>query len=151
VDSPDASKKEYATAHEAIIALAALINVNATNLEASFAAGAHLGDMFGPGVILSATAETFSATTYTPSSIGSMGGLKININAEVLKVAAGQNAGAGFADFAKIPGLYAAGESANGDFFYLEYPGSGSSLAISATMGRTAGVKALDYIAELSN
>jgi fumarate reductase flavoprotein subunit len=66
-----------------------------------------------------------------PSSIGSMGGIKINKNAEVLK-----------AGGAVIPGLYAAGETANGDMFYREYPGSGSSLSISATFGRTAGKQA---------
>jgi fumarate reductase flavoprotein subunit len=66
-----------------------------------------------------------------PSSIGSMGGIKINVNAEVLNNSD-----------AVIPGLYAAGETANGDMFYREYPGSGSSLSISATFGRTAGEKA---------
>ena len=44
----------------------------------------------------------------SPTSIGSMGGLKVNTNSEVLK------------DGAPIPGLYAAGETANGDFYYRE-------------------------------
>jgi fumarate reductase flavoprotein subunit len=59
-----------------------------------------------------------------------MGGLKINTDAAVLK--GGQ----------PIPGLFAAGESANGQLFYKEYPGSGSSLGVSATFGRQAGKNA---------
>ena len=41
-----------------------------------------------------------------------------------------------------IPGLYAAGEIANSQFFYKEYPASGSSISISATFGRIAGEQA---------
>jgi fumarate reductase flavoprotein subunit len=60
-----------------------------------------------------------------------MGGLKINTKAEVLHTSG-----------SAIPGLYAAGESANGQLFYKEYPGSGSSLAVSTTFGREAGKNA---------
>lgn len=38
-----------------------------------------------------------------------------------------------------IPGLYAAGEVANGELFYKEYPCSGSATQLYATMGRFAG------------
>jgi fumarate reductase flavoprotein subunit len=61
-----------------------------------------------------------------------MGGLKTNTAAEVLKEGANQ----------PIPGLYAAGEVANGAFYYQEYPASGSSNSLSITFGRTAGKNA---------
>lgn len=41
-----------------------------------------------------------------------------------------------------IKGLYAAGEVANGDLFYREYPGSGSSISAAVNMGRISGVEA---------
>jgi fumarate reductase flavoprotein subunit len=62
-----------------------------------------------------------------------MGGLKIDSQARVLK---GGN---------PIPGLWAAGETANGDFYYQEYPASGSSLSLSITFGRIAGALAGVY------
>jgi fumarate reductase flavoprotein subunit len=71
-----------------------------------------------------------SATT-----IGSMGGLKVNTNSEVLDT----NGDA-------IPGLYAAGETANGAFYYQEYPASGSSNCIGITFGLQAGRCAASYI-----
>jgi fumarate reductase flavoprotein subunit len=73
-------------------------------------------------------AVKFGAAKVQPSSIGSMGGLKINVKAEVQKVEGGS-----------IPGLYAAGETANGDFYYKEYPASGSSLSLAIVYGRAAG------------
>lgn len=69
----------------------------------------------------------------SPTSIGSMGGLKVNTNSEVLK------------DGQPIPGLYAAGETANGDFYNTEYPASGSSNCISITFGLQAGRQAAGY------
>jgi fumarate reductase flavoprotein subunit len=77
-------------------------------------------------------AVKFGAAKVQPSSIGSMGGLKINVNGEVLK-------GDKTAGFTPIAGLYAAGEAANGDFYYREYPASGSSLSLSIVYGRAAG------------
>ena len=38
-----------------------------------------------------------------------------------------------------IPGLYAAGEVANGSFFNTVYPASGTSIQMSLTFGRVAG------------
>ena len=78
----------------------------------------------------------YFAVIVRPTTIGSMGGLKINTNAEVLAV-----------DGSPIPGLYAAGEVANGDFYKVEYPASGSSNSISMTYGRAAGEGAVEYIA----
>jgi fumarate reductase flavoprotein subunit len=140
------------TAAQAIEELAGLTGMNAAKLKASFASGRELSSMMGVGSALT-DAETitvppmpwdppetpptpgpnvFTATKATPSSIGSMGGIKINTDAQVVN-SSGQ----------PITGLYAAGECANGDFFYLEYPASGTSLAVSATFGRIAGANAV--------
>ena len=70
----------------------------------------------------------YYAVMVKPSTIGSMGGLVINADAEVLKD-----------DGTAIPGLYATGEVANGGFYYLEYPASGSSLSLGMTFGLEAG------------
>ena len=70
----------------------------------------------------------YYAVMVKPSTIGSMGGLVINADAEVLK-----------ADGTAIPGLYATGEVANGGFYYREYPASGSSLSLGMTFGLEAG------------
>lgn len=64
-------------------------------------------------------------------STGSYGGLTISLQAEVL----GQ-------DKKPIQGLYAAGESANGEFFYRNYVCGGSSFAMCGVFGRTAGKNA---------
>jgi fumarate reductase flavoprotein subunit len=139
------------TAAQAIEELAALTGMDPVKLKASFASGREVSSMFGAGTPLT-DAETmtvpppfwdpegppteaptiFTATRATPSSIGSMGGIKINTDAQVVN-STGQ----------PIPGLYAAGECANGDLFYLEYPASGTSLGVSATFGRIAGEKAV--------
>lgn len=70
-----------------------------------------------------------------PTTIGSMGGLKTNTKAEVLDKQGNP-----------IPGLYAAGEVANGDFYDVEYPASGSSNGLAITFGRAAGTNAAEYV-----
>jgi len=65
-----------------------------------------------------------------------MGGLKINADAQVLGSGA---VGTGTISGQPIPGLYAAGEVANGDFYYQQNPAQGSSLGIALTFGRIAG------------
>jgi succinate dehydrogenase/fumarate reductase flavoprotein subunit/uncharacterized protein with FMN-binding domain len=116
---PGYAAKEWAFTDNTVAGLAAKIGVDADKLAASFADGGYDNS-------ISNTAP-FTATKAVPSSIGSMGGLKINTNGQVLK------------SDVPIEGLYAAGESANGQLFYKEYPASGSSLAVSATFGRMAG------------
>ena len=64
----------------------------------------------------------------TLSITGTFGGPRTNLNAEVIATTGDV-----------IPGLYAAGEVANGEFFYKRYPCSGSSIQMSATMGIEAG------------
>lgn len=74
----------------------------------------------------------FYAVWVAPTTIGSMGGLVINTDAQVLRE--GQ----------PIPGLFASGEVANGEFYYQEYPASGSSLCLGMTFGLTAGRNAAE-------
>jgi len=62
-----------------------------------------------------------------------MGGIKVDLDMHVLK-----------ADGSIIPGLYAAGACANGDFFYQEYPASGTSIMMCFTVGRIAGTNAAE-------
>jgi succinate dehydrogenase/fumarate reductase flavoprotein subunit len=150
--NPTYAAKGWAFTDATIAGLATKIGADATKLQTSFASGKVISSMGGPENALTADADgkvwaadpnnpwgapvevdvVFTATKALPSSIGSMGGLKINTDAAVLKAADGQ----------PIPGLYAAGESANGQLFYKEYPGSGSSLAVSSTFGRQAGKNA---------
>lgn len=70
----------------------------------------------------------FYAVMVKPTTIGSMGGLVIDADAQVLKE-----------DGTPIPGLYATGEVANGGFYDVEYPASGSSLSLGMTFGLEAG------------
>jgi fumarate reductase flavoprotein subunit len=135
----------YSYTKNTIDELAQAIGADPEKLRASFASGQEISSMGGassfltdeeggtiPGMFpgMPGTPVVFIATKAVPSSIGSMGGLKISKEAEVLK------------DDKPIPGLYAAGETANGDLFYLEYPGSGTSLSVGATFGRFAGKNA---------
>ena len=68
---------------------------------------------------------------YTPD----MGGLVINTAAQVISEGG-----------EPIPGLYATGEVANGGFYYVEYPASGSSLSLGMTYGLKAGHEAAAYV-----
>ena len=79
-------------------------------------------------------ANAWRLTRVAPSSMGSMGGLRLNTNAQVLRN--GQ----------PIVGLYAAGDVANGQFYYLEYPGSGHGLSLGLTFGFIAGTHAADRL-----
>ena len=77
----------------------------------------------------------YYAVMVKPTTIGSMGGLVIDTGARVLKE-----------DGAPIPGLYATGEVANGGFYNVEYPASGSSLSLGMTFGLEAGRNAAAYV-----
>ena len=77
----------------------------------------------------------YYAVMVKPTTIGSMGGLVIDTDARVLKE--GGEA---------IPGLYATGEVANGGFYKVEYPASGSSLSLGMTFGLEAGRNAAAYV-----
>ncbi len=84
--------------------------------------------------LLSIGEPPFYALKIAPVTIGSIGGVKINVNAQVLD----ENG-------AEIPGFFAAGAVANGDFFYQTYPASGTSICMSFTFGRTAGTNAAAF------
>lgn len=73
----------------------------------------------------------FYALTMSKSNSGTHGGLKINIDGQVIDTNGNV-----------IPGLYAAGEVACGQILYREYPGSGTALISFLTFGRQAGAAA---------
>ncbi len=73
----------------------------------------------------------YYALTVNAATIGTMVGLKTDLDTRVLG-----------AEDKAIAGLYAAGETANGDFFNLIYPASGTSIQMSIAFGRVAGQKA---------
>lgn len=75
----------------------------------------------------------YVAVVISPATIGTMGGIKIDLGMHVLD-----------AEGNAIPGLYAAGACANGDFFYQEYPASGTSIMMCFTCGRIAGTNAAE-------
>ena len=74
------------------------------------------------------TTAPYYAVMVAPCTIGSMGGLVINTDAQVMGT-----------DGNPIAGLYASGEVANGGFYYQVYPASGSSLSLAMTFGLEAG------------
>ena len=69
------------------------------------------------------------------ATLGTFGGLKVNVEGEVLDKSG-----------KPISGLYAAGEVANGDFFSDIYPASGSSLGMSVIFGRKSGMSAAAFV-----
>lgn len=79
------------------------------------------------------TAPFYAVKIGTNGLTGTFGGPEITINGEVVSV-----------DGQVIPGLYAAGEVANGQLLYHEYPCSGSSIQFCATIGRFAGKAAAE-------
>ncbi len=117
--------------------LAAAAGMDAATLKATFdryqeLAAAGKDEDFGKASIVPLSAEgPYYAVRFKKATIGSFGGLVINTKSEVLS----KNGTA-------IPGFYAAGECANGQFFNQEYPASGTMLSLSTTYGRTAGANA---------
>jgi len=80
------------------------------------------------------TTAPYYAVMVAPCTIGSMGGLVINTDAQVMGT-----------DGNAIAGLYASGEVANGGFYYQVYPASGSSLSLAMTYGLEAGRNAAEF------
>ena len=91
---------------------------------------------FGKSVVGHSKVETgkFYALKVLPATLGTMSGVKTDLDTQVLTK-----------EGTAIKGLFAAGEVANGDFFYQVYPASGSSIQMSLTFGRVAGTKAAEY------
>lgn len=79
------------------------------------------------------TAPFYAVKIGTSGLTGTFGGPKVTMNGEVVSV-----------DGQTIPGLYAAGEVANGQLLYHAYPCSGTSIQFCATMGRFAGKAAAE-------
>lgn len=75
----------------------------------------------------------YYALRIRPATIGTLGGIKIDLDMHVVKE-----------DGSIIPNLYAAGACANGEFFYREYPASGTSIQMCFTTGRIAGTNAAE-------
>ena len=87
---------------------------------------------FGRAGIAPLAAEgPYYAIKVVRATVAGFGGFEINTDAQVLDT-----------EGKAIPGLYAAGECASGQFFDKEYPCSGSMLCISTTFGRIAGQNA---------
>lgn len=76
----------------------------------------------------------FYALQCKKAILGTFGGLNTNITGEVVN-----------ADEEAIPGLYAAGEVANGELFPKLYPSSGMALGEAVLFGREAGRSAAAY------
>ena len=77
----------------------------------------------------------FYLVRYSPGINGTIGGLKISLDSEVLRE-----------DGSKVDGLYAGGETCNGEFMYRLYPSGGASLLWGSVSGRLAGLAAADYV-----
>lgn len=77
----------------------------------------------------------FYLVRYSPGINGTIGGLKISLDSEVLRE-----------DGSKIDGLYAGGETCNGEFMYRLYPSGGASLLWGSVSGRLAGLAAAEYV-----
>lgn len=79
----------------------------------------------------------FYAAKMVTSNSGTHGGLKINLDGQVINT-----------DGEAIEGLYAAGEVASGQILHIGYPGSGTAIISFLTIGRNAGRAAADYVSE---
>lgn len=73
-------------------------------------------------------APFYAVNVKTTGATGTFGGPKTTLKGEVVATSG-----------EVIPGLYAAGEVANGELYYDEYPCSGSSIQFSLAMGKHAG------------
>ncbi len=127
----------YAFQADSIEALAEAAGMDAATFSATVSrynelAGKEDADFGKPAALMTGIGDgPYYALKVVPATIGSMGGVKADLSAQVLN-----------AEGAAIPGLYAAGAVANGDFFYKEYPASGTSIQMCLTMGRIAGASA---------
>ena len=79
----------------------------------------------------------FFLVPYTMVINGTVGGLKIDDASQVLRE-----------DGSTIEGLYAAGETCNGEYYYRLYPSGGASLLFGSVTGKIAGANAAKLAAE---
>ncbi len=80
------------------------------------------------------TTAPYYAVTIKNATLGTFGGVKIDMESQVLNT-----------EGTPIAGLYASGEVSNGEWFNQFYPASGTSISISATYGLVAGENAATY------
>lgn len=123
---------------DSLEALAEAAGLDAANLAATVEsynalAAAGADDEFGKAAEFLQAIEgpTYYALRYDMGTSGTIGGLVINEKGQVLNEAD-----------QPIEGLYAAGEIANGQLMYKEYPGSGTSIMFCVHYGRVAGTAA---------
>lgn len=91
--------------------------------------GSRMANLKEVNLLNSINQAPYYAVVFSTNSVtGTFGGPKTTINGEVISTKGDL-----------IPGLYAAGEVANGELFYRQYPCSGTSIQMSATMGIQAG------------
>ena len=125
-----------AEAYSGLAELAVAAGINAEALADTvekYNAAAATGepDEYGKTGSLPVTTGPFYAVEVKPATLGTIGGLLISENAEVLDTEGNP-----------IPNLYACGEVANSQLLYKEYPASGSSISMTSTFGRIAGAAA---------
>lgn len=126
--------------------LAAKTGISLEGLKATLAAynaGCATGkDAFNkkPRYLKPIDGQKLYALKFAPSAYGSLGGIKINENAEVLA-----------ADFEKVPGLFASGTDANSvcnpDYVFVL---PGNTLGFAVNSGRIAGKQAVEYVKSLA-
>ncbi|MPW24470.1 flavocytochrome c [Alkalibaculum sp. M08DMB] len=94
---------------------------------------------YGKDLTNSAKVEesSFYALKLKPASIGVMVGIKTDLYTHVINE-----------DGNIIPNLFAAGEVANGSFYYKVYPASGTSIQMCLTLGRIAGANAASNLSK---
>lgn len=136
----EAVAQGYGVKADTIEELAAGLNMDAATLKATF-------DQYNNAAV-TGNDELFGRTNFSPLSeegpyygihvlmatCDSIGGLITSVNSEVLR------------DGQPIPGLYAAGEIANGQYFGNTYSSDGTMIGLSTTFGRQAGIHAAEYI-----
>ena len=125
---------------DTIEALAEKIGVDALTLKETYDAYNALCEsgedtQFGKAAenMVALTAAPLYAVQWTPTTFGSTGGVKTDVQQRVLRE-----------DGSFIPGLFAAGEMSN-RYFYNENYMLGASLGLYATCGRRAGDAAVEY------
>ncbi len=132
-----AVKQRFGFKADTIEALAEAAGMPADAFKATVARYNELGakgedeDFGRAGIAPLAETGPYYAIKVCKATVAGFGGFVINTDAQVLS-----------AEGEPIPGLYAAGECASGQFFDKEYPCSGSMLCISTTFGRIAGKNA---------
>ena len=136
----EAVAQGYGVKADTIEELAAGLKMDAATLKATF-------DQYNTAAV-TGNDELFGRTDFSPLSeegpyygihvlmatCDSIGGLVTNVNSEVLR------------DGQPIPGLYAAGEIANGQYFGNTYSSDGMMISLSTVFGRQAGIHAAEYI-----